>query len=63
METAENEEEQRLEVLAKELAKAKKRQLSMIDAIHDQRSLLLAVATKIGVDTREEGGSSHNINH
>ena len=52
--TAENEDEQRLEALAKELMRAKRRQLSIIDAIQDQRSVLSALAVKIGLDTCEE---------
>ena len=56
--TTENEDEQRLEMLAKELAKATKRQLSIIDTIQDQRNLLLAVAAKAGVDTREQATRS-----
>ena len=52
--TVENEDEQRLEALAKELMRAKRRQLSIIDAIQDQRSVLSALAVKIGLDTCEE---------
>lgn len=52
--TAENEDEQRLEALAKELMRAKRRQLSIIDAIQDQRSVLSGLAVKIGLDTCEE---------
>ena len=51
---AEQGEEQRLEVLTKELAKVAKRQMSIIDTMDDQRNILLAVAAKAGVDTREE---------
>lgn len=58
-----NEDERRLEMLTKELAKAKKRQMSIIDAIHEQRNILLALATKAGVDTREEDTISSNVNH
>ena len=56
---AEIEDERRLKVLTKEMAKAKKRQLFIIDAIHDQRNILLAVAAKAGVDTREEDTINH----
>lgn len=51
-------EQQRLEVLTKELAKVTKRQMSIIDTIHDQRNILLALATKAGVDTHEEDARS-----
>ena len=50
----EPEEERRLEALTKELAKVAKRQMSIIGTIHDQRNILLALATKAGVDTHEE---------
>ncbi|KAL9969346.1 hypothetical protein ACROYT_G021550 [Oculina patagonica] len=58
-----NEDERRLEMLTKELAKAKKRQMSIIDAIHEQRNILLDLATKAGVDTREENAISSNVKH
>lgn len=58
-----NEDKRRLEVLSKELVKAKKRQMSIIDAIHDQRNILLALAAKAGVDTHEEDAISSNVNH
>jgi len=48
----ENEDEQRLDMLTKELAKAKQRQTSIIDTMHDQMNILLAVAARVGVDTR-----------
>lgn len=47
------EEEQRLETLTKELAKVAKRQTSIIGTIQDQRNILLALATKAGVDAQE----------
>lgn len=48
------EEEQKLEVLTKELAQVTKRQMSIIGTIHDQRNILLALAAKAGVDAHEE---------
>lgn len=48
------EEKQRLEALAKELAKLAKRQMSIISTIHGQRNILLALAAKAGVDTHED---------
>jgi len=39
-------------MLTKELAKAKQRQTSIIDTMHDQMNILLAVAARVGVDTR-----------
>ena len=47
-------EEQGLEALTKELAKVAKRQTSIIGAIHDQRNILMALATKAGVDAHKE---------
>ena len=47
-------EEQRLEALTKELVKVAKRQTSIIGAIHDQRNILLALATKSGVDAHKQ---------
>lgn len=52
-------EEQRLEALSKELAKVTRRQMSIIGTIHDQRNILLALATKAGVDAHEE--DSENV--
>ena len=49
------EEEQKLEALTKELAKVAKRQASIIGTIHDQRNILLALATKAGVNAHERG--------
>ncbi|KAJ7385774.1 hypothetical protein OS493_013808 [Desmophyllum pertusum] len=57
------EDEQRLEVLTKELLKAKKRQMLIIDKIRDQRNILLAVAAKAGVDTREEDDTSRDVSY
>lgn len=48
------EEEQKLEVLTKELAQVAKRQMSIIGTIHEQRNILLALAAKAGVDAHEE---------
>ena len=50
---SELEEEQRLETLTKELAKVARRQTSIIGTIQDQRNILLALATKAGVDAHE----------
>ena len=47
-------EEQRLEALSKELAKVTQRQMSIIGTIHDQRNILLALATKAGVDAHKD---------
>ena len=58
-----NEDEYKLDQLAKELAKAKKRLKVIIDTIHDQRNILLAVAAKTGVDMRDEDISSSDANH
>ena len=58
-----NEDEDRLDQLAKELTKAKKRLTVIIDTIHDQRNILLAVAAKTGVDIRDEDVSSSDANH
>lgn len=52
--TADQVEEQKLEILTKELAKTTQRQLSIIGTIQDQRNLLLALAAKAGVETREQ---------
>ena len=52
--TADQVEEQKLEILTKELAKTTQRQLSIIGTIQDQRNLLLAYAAKAGVETREQ---------
>ena len=52
--TADQVEEQKLEILTKELAKTTQRQLSIIGTIQDQRNLLLALASKAGVETREQ---------
>lgn len=52
---SENEDEQRLAMLTKELAKAKQRQTSIIDTMHDQMNILLDVAAKVGVETRYSG--------
>lgn len=52
--TADQVEEQKLEILTKELAKITQRQLSIIGTIQDQRNLLLALAAKAGVETREQ---------
>lgn len=52
--TADQVEEQRLEILTKELAKTTQRQLSIMGTIQDQRNLLLALAAKAGIDTREQ---------
>lgn len=58
-----NEDEKKLDQLAKELAKAKKRLKVIIDTIQDQRNILLAVAAKTGVDMRDEDVTSSDGNH
>ena len=50
-------------MLTKELLKAKKRQMLIIDKIRDQRNILLAVAAKAGVDTREEDDTSRDVSY
>lgn len=42
-------------MLTKELAKAKQRQTSIIDTMHDQMNILLDVAAKVGVEMRYSG--------
>lgn len=42
-------------MLTKELAKAKQRQTSIVDTMHDQMNILLDVAAKVGVETRYSG--------
>ena len=58
-----NEDEYKLDQLAKERAKAKKRLKVIIDTIHDQRNILLAVAAKTGVDMRDQQVNSSDANH
>lgn len=55
-----NEDGDRLDQLAKELAKAKNRLKVIIDTMHDQRNILLAVAAKRDVDIGEENSTSNN---
>lgn len=45
------EDDEKLDILTKELVKAKQRQTSIIETMHDHRNLLLAVAARVGVDT------------
>lgn len=45
------EDDEKLDILTKELVKAKQRQTSIIETMQDHRSILLAVAARVGVDT------------
>ena len=58
-----NEDEDRLEDLTKEIMKVKQRQASMMDAMHDQMNVLLAVAARVGVDTYhdDDDDTSRNV--
>jgi len=58
-----NEDGDRLDQLAKELAKAKNRLKEIIDTMHDQRNILLAVASKSDVDIGEEDITSNDGHH
>ena len=51
------EDDEKLDILTKELVKAKQRQTSIIETMQDHSSILLAVAARVGVDT---GGYSND---
>ena len=55
---SENGEDQRLEVVTKELVKVKQRQTSIMDIMQDQMNILKAVATKVGVDIPQGEGNN-----
>ena len=57
-----NEDEERLEVLTKEMMKTKQRQASIMDAMHEQMNILLAVAARVGVDTQHDDAEDASRN-
>ena len=57
-----NEDEERLEVLTKEMMKTKQRQASIRDAMHEQMNILLAVAARVGVDTQHDDAEDASRN-
>ena len=56
------EDEERLEVLTKEMMKTKQRQASIMDAMHEQMNILLAVAARVGVDTQHDDAEDASRN-
>ena len=57
-----NEDEERLEVLTKEIMKTKQLQASIMDAMHEQMNILLAVAARVGVDTQHDDAEDASRN-